>query len=77
MSARRHPWQDGVARAQRARVALMPRLQRGGAWLDQHPWVRPVAALCGGLLAARLLPRPASLRRGGEALLRALRLLRP
>lgn len=55
----------------------MPQLQRGGDWLDQHPWVRPVVALCGGLLAARLLPRPALLRRGGEVLLHALRLLRP
>lgn len=77
MSTRRQQWRDGLARAQRARSALTPRLQRGGDWLNRHPWARPAVALLGGLLVARLLPRPAQWGHGGGLLLRALRLQRP
>lgn len=76
MNTHRQRWLDGVARVQRARAALTPRLQRGGDWLDRHSWARPAAALLGGWLLARLLPRPARLRHGGAWLLRAWRLLR-
>ncbi|MBU6403502.1 MAG: hypothetical protein KGL09_04930 [Pseudomonadota bacterium] len=45
--------------------------------MNRHPWARPAVALLGGLLVARLLPRPAQWGHGGGLLLRALRLLRP